>query len=240
MIKFFRKIRYQLMSENKTGKYVKYAIGEILLVVIGILIALQVNNWNESRQKRLKEKTVLTAIHKEFSENKKQLDTVVSYHSMAKQSCEKLIAMFPIDVKTNNLDSIGKHVYNTLSHYTFNPANGSFKGLINTSSLDVISNNELREILVSWNDLVLDYQEDEEVGKSIVQNHLDPLFAKNIDFNMNFDDERNKLDMLESLEFEYNIKLRLLSLNDILEGYEFDQLENSLNRIIELTSSQSE
>ena len=47
MIKFFRKIRYDLMEKNKTGKYLKYAIGEIVLVVIGILIALQINNWNE-------------------------------------------------------------------------------------------------------------------------------------------------------------------------------------------------
>ena len=49
MIKFFRKIRYELMSENKTGKYFKYAIGEIVLVVIGILIALQINTWNQKR-----------------------------------------------------------------------------------------------------------------------------------------------------------------------------------------------
>ena len=50
MIKFFRKIRQNLLLENKTGKYLKYAIGEIVLVVIGILIALQINNWNESRK----------------------------------------------------------------------------------------------------------------------------------------------------------------------------------------------
>ena len=49
MIKFFRKIRYDLMEKNKTGKYIKYAIGEIILVVIGILIALSVNNWNKIR-----------------------------------------------------------------------------------------------------------------------------------------------------------------------------------------------
>jgi hypothetical protein len=49
MIKFFRNIRQNLLMENKTGKYLKYAIGEIVLVVIGILIALQINNWNNQR-----------------------------------------------------------------------------------------------------------------------------------------------------------------------------------------------
>ena len=50
MIKFFRHIRKNLLMENKTSKYFKYAIGEIILVVIGILIALQINNWNEQRK----------------------------------------------------------------------------------------------------------------------------------------------------------------------------------------------
>ena len=60
MIKFFRKIRYNLMEQNKTGKYLKYAIGEIILVVIGILIALQINNWNENRKSLISEKATLT------------------------------------------------------------------------------------------------------------------------------------------------------------------------------------
>ena len=50
MIKFFRKIRQDLLSKGKTGKYFKYAVGEIILVVIGILIALQINNWNENKK----------------------------------------------------------------------------------------------------------------------------------------------------------------------------------------------
>ena len=53
MIKFFRKIRYDLMEKNNAGKYLKYAIGEIVLVVIGILIALSLNNWNESRKNEI-------------------------------------------------------------------------------------------------------------------------------------------------------------------------------------------
>ena len=50
MIKFFRKIRHQLLSENRVSKYILYAIGEIVLVVVGILIALQINNWNENKK----------------------------------------------------------------------------------------------------------------------------------------------------------------------------------------------
>ena len=62
MIKFFRKIRYDLMNQNKTTKYFKYAIGEIILVVIGILIALQINNWNTNRKLKLKENQILNEI----------------------------------------------------------------------------------------------------------------------------------------------------------------------------------
>jgi hypothetical protein len=66
MIKFFRKIRQNLLMENKTGKYFKYAIGEILLVVIGIIIALQLNNWNESRNLSYKEIISLKALKSEL------------------------------------------------------------------------------------------------------------------------------------------------------------------------------
>ena len=63
MIKFFRRIRFDLMEKNKTGKYFKYAIGEIVLVVIGILIALQINNWNEQRKiNKIKLKNMLNYI----------------------------------------------------------------------------------------------------------------------------------------------------------------------------------
>ncbi|WP_223115320.1 DUF6090 family protein [Hanstruepera ponticola] len=62
MIKFFRKIRQNLLSEGKTEKYLKYAIGEIILVVIGILIALQINNWNEKRKERNKEDQLIDVL----------------------------------------------------------------------------------------------------------------------------------------------------------------------------------
>ena len=66
MIKIFQKIRRQLLSENKLNKYFKYAIGEIILVVIGILIALQINTWNEQRKEKTKLKVILNAVYKDL------------------------------------------------------------------------------------------------------------------------------------------------------------------------------
>ncbi len=70
MFKFFRQIRQNLIMQNKTANYIKYAIGEIVLVVIGILIALQINNWNEIRKTNLEEQRALMNIQSDFSKNK--------------------------------------------------------------------------------------------------------------------------------------------------------------------------
>lgn len=66
MIKLFRNIRKNLLAEGKTGKYLKYAIGEIFLVVIGILIALQINNWNENRKTEAKIRNLLVALRSDL------------------------------------------------------------------------------------------------------------------------------------------------------------------------------
>jgi len=77
MIKFFRKIRKNLLMENKTGKYFKYAIGEIILVVIGILIALSINNWNEIRKEGSEELKILSEIQSNLKQSMKEVKNVL-------------------------------------------------------------------------------------------------------------------------------------------------------------------
>ena len=79
MIKFFRKIRQNLLSEGKTGKYLKYAIGEIILVVIGILIALQINNWNEKKNNNAKIETLFDQVLQDLEQDIKTIDGTVFY-----------------------------------------------------------------------------------------------------------------------------------------------------------------
>ncbi|WP_349350957.1 DUF6090 family protein [Flagellimonas sp. MMG031] len=76
MFALFRRIRKQLVSEGNLGKYLKYAIGEIILVVIGILIALQVNNWNENRKSRSFEQEMLAQIRENLEVDKMDLKKV--------------------------------------------------------------------------------------------------------------------------------------------------------------------
>lgn len=101
MIKFFRKIRYNLMEQNKTGKYLKYAIGEIVLVVIGILIALSINNWNQQKEQQKTIKIYLANFIEDLKgdiEVYKSLEdaTIFKFHSL-----QHLLTM--IDEKPVNL-----------------------------------------------------------------------------------------------------------------------------------------
>jgi hypothetical protein len=79
MIKFFHKIRQKLLREGKTTRYLKYAIGEIVLVVIGILIALSINNWNQERQNCLKEEGYLENLERDLNNQISSIDIQISY-----------------------------------------------------------------------------------------------------------------------------------------------------------------
>lgn len=80
MIKFFRKIRQKLIDQNKMGKYFTYAVGEIVLVVIGILIALQINNWNTNRAKEIEAYNQLVEVQKEIVNNSIAFDELGDFY----------------------------------------------------------------------------------------------------------------------------------------------------------------
>ena len=86
MIKFFRTIRKKLISEGKTSKYFKYAIGEIVLVVIGILIALQINNWNEERKSNEQIHALLDNLTMSIEEDKEYLNNTAILHEFRSNS----------------------------------------------------------------------------------------------------------------------------------------------------------
>jgi len=246
MIKFFRKIRYDLMEKNKTGKYLKYAIGEIVLVVIGILIALSLNNWNENRISKNKEKLLLKELHNEFKSNKAQLDSVIFYHKRSFRSAENIISKFPINLKTIDLDSLGYNTFFMGWIYTFNPSAGVTNALSNSSSFELISNETLRKLLISWNDIVEDYQEEELRAYYNYNNDLKPFEKKHMNYSLDYkqwyNDPRLDLSFLETVEYENYVTDRYNDLNGIINNAagELDLVIKAIDQIIELSNPNSD
>ena len=237
MIKFFRRIRKSLLQENRFSQYLLYALGEIILVVFGILIALQVNNWNQRRIASNKEQIILKELHLEFEKNKLQLEEVLSNHKSALESCNQIAASFPIDLNTLDINNFQQKFRGFGNLYTFNPSQGIVNSLINTSSFDLVSNDSLRNLLISWQDVLADYQEEEIYAFDNFTNHLRPYFKKHLSPSRGFGDSRIDLKVLTTLEFENHILDRRSNLQGILKNDkgELDIIKNTIDKIIELS-----
>ncbi|SDQ71445.1 DUF6090 family protein [Flagellimonas zhangzhouensis] len=148
MLQFFRKIRQNLLSEGKTGKYLTYAIGEIVLVVIGILIALQINNWNDNIKKSKLEQETLYNLKGDFELNKAELEGVIkAMESNIDKSVEILNFTGNKDSDNFLLDSL---LIATVSGPVFDAQNGFLNDLISSGNLGILKNVELRSKLSSW------------------------------------------------------------------------------------------
>jgi hypothetical protein len=151
------------MEKNKTGKYLKYAIGEIVLVVIGILIALSINNWNEDRKLRNQEFNILTEIKSNLETTLKNFENDTLYNLNTIQELYKIKRYIVNDLAYNNeLDYAFGIFQNWSSPY---PILNAYKTL-QTKGLDIISNEKLRSDIVTLYDneydlLKIDYDKSE-------------------------------------------------------------------------------
>tara|TARA_R110002073_G_C9247922_1_gene562337 strand:+ start:22 stop:735 length:714 start_codon:yes stop_codon:yes gene_type:complete len=233
MIKFFRKIRQQLLSENKFSKYLIYAIGEIILVVIGILIALSINNWNQNRVNKEKENLLLRELHNEFIKNQEQFKYVIEGHEKGLKHINHTIAQFPINPNTVNLDRLQENL-GWIGIYTFDPSQGVIKSLVNSSSFELISNPELRKLLISWEDVLADYQEEENVASLFMRDVIVPRYMIKLPFNLK--DKRLDVSYLSSFEYENMMITRRNTLKNILENTELDEIRKTISQIIKLSN----
>ncbi len=127
MINFFRKTRKKLADDNKFFKYSRYAIGEIVLVVIGILIALQINNWNENQKIIKLEKKLLSEVKIGLESDFKLISTCISNHQRNINSQDIIIDW--IDEKYEYNDSLSRHFKYTFFATLFLPRDAPFESL---------------------------------------------------------------------------------------------------------------
>lgn len=160
MIKFFRRIRQSLLSENKFSKYLLYAIGEIILVVLGILIALQINNNNEGKKQRKEELHYLKNIKTDLQLNIAHLDSYISSRETAIASANSIIEHYegkPIeDLETFNIQTVNIYTWKK-----FSQINNTFQELMNSGKLALISNDSIKSVLLNMESLYKTLKDEE-------------------------------------------------------------------------------
>ena len=225
MIKFFRKIRYDLMKKNKTGKYFKYAIGEIILVVIGILIALGINNWNIKNVQQKEVRTYLTHIKSNLIQDTLSLSLHTQDIKQNIQTFDSIASLINTDESTLLLDTqLTRALFNT---HRFVTEKNSFEDLTSNGKFGLIENKEIKEEILSYYNFIennsLPFNNSLE---TYTRETLAPYFMENyqlgfpIDFNLNLDESSNFVSKNKNILFELNaIKYRYFILNQLIEVY---------------------
>ena len=165
MVNFFRKIRNKLFKEGNISKYLLYAVGEVLLVIIGILIALQVNNWNEDKKSLREEFITLQNLHNEFIQNRENLEAHIYEKEQLKQNWENLIEI----ISNNNLPKEQLMIERPeTGSVPFFSTNNTLNSLLFSGKIDNVKNDTLKNILISWNDITKPFSKPEELHVNFV------------------------------------------------------------------------
>ncbi len=152
MILFFRKIRQGLLTENKFSKYLLYAIGEIILVVIGILIALQINNWNEDRKESDQRDKLIEALLADAATTHERLEfgRQQAYDINSKQA--HFLQIINDNVLSISMDSLKTLASAIFQVTNFRPALSSYETALSTGDIKLIKNNQLLETYIAFKD----------------------------------------------------------------------------------------
>lgn len=250
MIKFFRRIRQNLLSEGKTGQYLKYAIGEILLVVIGILIALQVNNWNNHKNERAVEKAYLEALKTEFQTNLSTLESAMELSGKLALQLDEILSFFNANkLDTLTSEKIARSIGETLRYgIVFSPTTGVQKDIIRSGNLRLISNPALRQKIASF-ETALETIRGQELGAAEARNDVGNNISKNISFREIFESVGFKVSgsseleyadikqLFTSVEFENNLIL-YQGITKTTENAYYLPLKNEIHRVLEIIDNE--
>ncbi len=183
MIRFFSTIRGKLLAENSFSKYLLYAIGEILLVVVGILIALQIDNWNEERNNRQKEITYLQNILADLKNDKTKLIEIIARREDKANSAE-IMQGYHKGKPIEKLSDYYFHWTNVLYWEFHHPRKTSFEELVNSGNLSIIQNAQIKNLLL---EIDVSYEELFEVRKHMYDDYKLYLYAPFADI-INYDE----------------------------------------------------
>ena len=243
-----------MLAENKFSKYLLYALGEIILVVVGILIAVAINNSQQNKSIQKKEQTYLKGLQEEFNTSKRKLQELLEVNKQNYLGAKTIIESISNPDRSLNEKQFSELLFHSFSSdISFNANNSLLNEMVNSGSLKDITNSKLRIRLTNWASTLEDIaRQEEELGNQRVKvldmfrtetNSIRTILEQtNPNSEINFKKKKSSvsnLNLLESLEFENNIIMFYLT-SKATETSHYKPLMKELNSILTLLQTEIE
>ena len=209
MIKFFRQIRQRLLTENKFSKYLIYAIGEIVLVVIGILIALSINNWNEVSKTKIKAENFKEKIIQDLIKDTLNIDTQIALATDYRRTIQGYFKFFesgdkPIRILIDSAMKVPTPLYR------YHPINFTFLGMQSSGNLELLTDrqshslmelsNRQKHVQIIFEKLVSEYFDNKFEREKYLENDLSDVNLYTI-----LGLEPDNKDLINGLKYQHHV-----------------------------------
>ena len=205
-----------MLAENKVTRYLLYAIGEIVLVVIGILIALQINNWNQDRLNRIEERNYYRNIKRQLVEDQQGINGSMDYNNMFLEQYQYAIGIIAQNDRSA-IDTLANITLNLQRSSDFHRQSNIYQSLVNSGEIKLLKNQHVIEGLQQLEETYIYMNKLEETHSQAVMNFIIPnIFSSIRVMNMKVE----KQDMLYSFEFQNQFTLLtglMVEKNDVYE-----------------------
>ncbi|GGG57095.1 hypothetical protein GCM10010976_29910 [Bizionia arctica] len=230
-----------MIKENRTSKYLLYAIGEIILVVIGILIALQINNWNQEGILKIEEKNIVKNLHNEYLQNKNIIQKSIEESDSSMHTLKSIMNLMGKDEEFINKHNSDSLMYYALDFPIFRPSENTISGLIQSGRLELLQNQDLVDLIYEWGRTMKALNDHSERLLIKNDNEVLPYLSKNYSLkdmdvygDLNWKNqtilEIDKLKIFEAIEFENIMDDFLYRVNECKK--KLIELEIIINKIL--------
>ncbi|MGB5434827.1 MAG: hypothetical protein WBM98_02970 [Maribacter sp.] len=226
-MKVFRNIRKKLVASGKVKNYLVYALGEILLIVIGILIAWKINDLNEIRKNKIVELKIYDSLYEELDLNLKVLNSAIANYSDDIQRLEATVNY--VGLAPEQITSGAKDTIVHLNYREVNLLEGALNSVINTTKFELIESDSLKRLITNYPTEVGNFKMEDSKVKEVVANGLKPVLEKylsladmlpkeNPKYNTikSFGGKSNYHSLLQDREYQNSITARLLHTENLL------------------------
>ena len=233
-MKLFRKIRQKLINQGNIKRYIPYAIGEILLVMIGILLAFQVSKWNDNRIKKDSEITYYKNIKDQINDDKTLIQSQIDYNSRFLNQFKFANNIIERNERANK-DTLGIIIRNLISYSDFDRRGSIYETMVNSGEIKLLKNIEIINLIRILEERYNYMNRMEEIHKNVVLNYAAPMISQLIRFSNN---EIMEIDEVFSFEMQ-NLILIMIQISEE-KNYVYTSSISYIDNTLELIDKELE